>query len=98
MTSYEYYASAALTSSRCEPLAECLTLNKSNFIRASTPGATFLTYRKALQEVVNGQLAAWGAEGEKDLQRRRRIRPVERDLENILVEAEKPSGQRKRRR
>ncbi len=68
------------------PLAECLTLSKSNFIRAGVPGATFLTYRKALQEVVSGQLAAWGAEGEKDLQRRRRIRPVERDLENILIE------------
>lgn len=71
------------------PMAECLTLNKSNFIRAGIPGAIFLTYRKALQEVVSGQLAVWGTESAEDPQRRRRTRPVERDLENILVELAK---------
>ncbi|HXJ79390.1 MAG TPA: ATP-binding protein, partial [Candidatus Methylomirabilis sp.] len=34
------------------PLAECLTLNKSDFIRSGARGAVYLAYRKAIQEVV----------------------------------------------
>lgn len=71
------------------PLAECLTLNKADFIRAGTRGATFLTYRKAVQEVVSAQLEAWGASGEREPRRRRRTRPIERDLENVLVDLSK---------
>jgi hypothetical protein len=68
-------------------LAECLTLNKSDFVRTGTRGATWLSYRKALQEVVSRQLALWGAERDKAEQTRRRAaRPVERDLERVLVD------------
>jgi Histidine kinase-, DNA gyrase B-, and HSP90-like ATPase len=66
-------------------LAECLTLNKSDFIRVGSRGAVYLAYRKALQEAVAAQLAAWGdltdPEGHV---RRRATRPVERDLESVL--------------
>jgi hypothetical protein len=66
-------------------LAECLTLNKADFIRVGTRGAVYLAYRKAIQEAVAAQLAAWGdltAPGETAL--RRAARPVERDLESVL--------------
>ena len=63
-------------------LAACLTLSKNDFIRTGTRGATYLAYRKAIQEVVSRQLAAWGnapgAEG------RPRIARLERDLERVL--------------
>ena len=68
-------------------LAECLTLNKADFIRAGTRGATYLSYRKAIQEVVNRQLGEWGQAGEPDERARRRAaRPVERDLEAVLAD------------
>jgi hypothetical protein len=41
-------------------LAESLTLNKADFIRSGPRGALYLAYRKALQEAVSSQLAAWG--------------------------------------
>src|SRR5580765_6318085 len=41
-------------------LAECLTLNKIDFIRAGSRGATYLAYRKAIQEAVAHQLSEWG--------------------------------------
>jgi len=41
-------------------LAAALTLNKTDFVRTGTGGALYLGYRKALQEVVTRQLAAWG--------------------------------------
>ena len=41
-------------------LAACLTLSKNDFIRTGTRGATYLAYRKAVQEVVSRQLTAWG--------------------------------------
>lgn len=68
-------------------LAACLTLNKADFLRAGPRGATYLAYRKALQEAVSNQLATWGGphDAEND-QRRRAARPVERDVENILLE------------
>lgn len=68
-------------------LAECLTLNKADFIRAGTRGATYLAYRKAIQEAVAHQLAEWGQAGEPDERARRRAaRPVERDLETVLAD------------
>ena len=62
-------------------LAACLTLSKNDFIRTGTRGATYLAYRKAIQEVVSRQLAAWGnTPGEP----RPRIARLERDLERVL--------------
>jgi hypothetical protein len=68
-------------------LAACLTLNKADFLRAGPRGAAYLAYRKALQEAVSNQLALWGDphDGENG-QRRRAARPVERDVEHILLE------------
>ena len=68
-------------------LAECLTLNKADFIRAGARGATYLAYRKAIQEAVSRQLAVWGDAGEPaERARRRAARPVERDLESVLAD------------
>jgi hypothetical protein len=63
-------------------LAACLTLSKNDFIRTGARGASYLAFRKAIQEVVSRQLAEWGdsrhAEG-----RPRTVR-LERDLERVL--------------
>jgi histidine kinase/DNA gyrase B/HSP90-like ATPase len=68
-------------------LAECLTLNKADFIRSGARGATYLAYRKAIQEAVAEQLAAWGdAPASAERARRRAARPVERDLESVLAD------------
>jgi hypothetical protein len=68
-------------------LAECLTLNKADFIRAGTRGAIYLSYRKAIQEAVIRQLQAWGdVRDDADRARRRAARPLERDLEAVLVD------------
>ena len=68
-------------------LAESLTLSKADFIRTGPRGASYLTYRKAIQEAVSAQLALWGDPAEEQPEsRRRHTRPVERDLENVLVE------------
>ena len=68
-------------------LAECLALNKADFVRVGRRGAIFLAYRKAIQEAVSAQLAQWGEVREAtDEARRRRARPVERDLEHVLVD------------
>lgn len=68
-------------------LAECLTLNKADFIRTGARGATYLAYRKAIQEAVSRQLAAWGDMGDRTEQgQRRAARPVERDLEAVLMD------------
>ena len=68
-------------------LAECLTLNKGDFIRSGPRGATYLAYRRVIQEAVTRQLAEWGDEREADERTQRRAaRPVERDLENVLVD------------
>jgi len=67
-------------------LAAVLTLNKGDFVRSGRRGATYLAYRKAVQEAIAAQLAAWGeARGEEDSARRRAARPVERDLEDVLI-------------
>src|SRR5437879_4052227 len=66
-------------------LAECLTLNKADFVRVGPRGATYLAYRKLLQEAVSRQLAAWGDVRDQAEESRRRVaRPVERDLERVL--------------
>jgi histidine kinase/DNA gyrase B/HSP90-like ATPase len=68
-------------------LAECLTLNKADFIRAGSRGATYLAYRKAIQEAVAHQLTLWGdAPTSDERARRRAARPVERDLETVLAD------------
>jgi hypothetical protein len=63
-------------------LAACLTLSKNDFIRTGQRGATYLVYRKAIQEVVSRQLAAWGDAREHDT--RARTSRLERDLERVL--------------
>jgi hypothetical protein len=63
-------------------LAACLTLSKNDFIRTGTRGATYLAYRKAIQEVVSRQLAAWG--NAPGAEARPRIARLERDLERVL--------------
>ena len=63
-------------------LAGCLTLSKNDFIRAGPRGATYLAYRKAIQEVVSRQLAAWG--DTRDGEARPRTVRLERDLERVL--------------
>ena len=68
-------------------LAGCLTLNKADFLRTGQRGAAFLAYRKAMQEAVSGQLAVWGdARDHAAEAQRRKARPVERDLRNVLVD------------
>ena len=63
-------------------LAGCLTLSKNDFIRTGPRGATYLAYRKAIQEVVSSQLAAWG--DTRDAGARPRMVRLERDLERVL--------------
>ena len=69
-------------------LAGCLTLSKADFIRTGPRGALYLACRKAIQEAVAAQLAAWGEASETlgEEARRRRTRPLERDLETVLVD------------
>jgi histidine kinase/DNA gyrase B/HSP90-like ATPase len=68
-------------------LAQALTLNKADFIRTGPRGATYLAYRKAIQEAVARQLDEWGDLREAGSEARRRAaRPVERDLEAVLVD------------
>ena len=63
-------------------LAACLTLSKNDFIRIGTRGASYLGYRKAIQEVVSRQLAEWGDTHDTDA--RPRTARLERDLERVL--------------
>jgi len=68
-------------------LAAVLTLSKADFVRTGTRGATFLQYRKAIQEAVASQLKAWGEDrGTGEEGERRRVRPLERDLKTVLVD------------
>jgi hypothetical protein len=68
-------------------LAASLTLNKGDFIRSGQRGAAYLTVRKALQEVVLHQLAAWGDSREQpEKARPRSLRVLERDLERVLMD------------
>lgn len=63
-------------------LAACLTLGKNDFIRTGTRGASYLAYRKAIQEVVSRQLAEWG--DARDGEAQSRTVRLERDLERVL--------------
>lgn len=66
-------------------LAACLQLNKGDFIRSGRRGATYLTYRKLIQEAVRRQLQDWGLAGaEADGSMQRNARPFERDLQQVL--------------
>jgi len=68
-------------------LAECLTLNKADFIRVGPRGAVYLAYRKALQEAVSRQLALWGDMRDMVEETRQRVaRPVARDLERVVMD------------
>ena len=68
-------------------LAVALTLNKADFLRAGPRGATYLAYRKAIQEAVSTQFATWGDSRDvEDGRRRRATRPVERDVERVLLD------------
>ncbi|HET7293400.1 MAG TPA: ATP-binding protein [Vicinamibacteria bacterium] len=68
-------------------LAEALTLNKGDFVRVGRRGMTYLAYRKAIQEAVGAQLTAWGESRDReDSARRKAARPVERDIEAVLVD------------
>ncbi len=68
-------------------LAQALTLNKADFVRTGPRGAVYLAYRKAIQESVSRQLAEWGDLREAGAEAHRRAaRPVERDLEAVLVD------------
>ncbi|MGH7251022.1 MAG: ATP-binding protein [Nitrospiraceae bacterium] len=68
-------------------LAATLTLNKGDFVRVGARGSLYLGYRKAIQEAVSRQLEAWGdAREPTDEARRRALRPLERDLEQVLVD------------
>ena len=63
-------------------LAACLTLSKNDFIRTGARGASYLAYRKAIQEVVSQQLAAWGTTPAAET--RPKVARLERDLERVL--------------
>jgi histidine kinase/DNA gyrase B/HSP90-like ATPase len=63
-------------------LAACLTLSKNDFIRTGPRGASYLAYRKAIQEVVSRQLVEWG--DARDAEPRPRTARLERDLERVL--------------
>ncbi len=65
-------------------LAEVLTLNKADFIRTGQRGATFLAYRKAIQEPVAQLLVEWGDAPRPSASRRPRTRSLERDLRSVL--------------
>jgi len=66
-------------------LAACLTLNKGDFIRTGPRGATYLAFRKAIQQAVARQLAAWGdAPPVSDQAPPREVRPLQRDLAQLL--------------
>jgi hypothetical protein len=68
-------------------LSAALTLNKGDFLRTGRRGITYLAYRKAIQEAVQAQLAAWGESRDReDTARRRATRPLERDLEGVLLD------------
>jgi Histidine kinase-, DNA gyrase B-, and HSP90-like ATPase len=66
-------------------LAACLTLNKGDFIRAGARGATYLAFRKAIQEAVTRQLSAWGDTASTSTEMPpREVRPLRRDLAHML--------------
>ena len=68
------------------PLSESLTLNKADFLRSGPRGLFYLSVRKAIQQAVMSQLETWGEGRDAEEEARRRAaRPLERDLEQVLV-------------
>ncbi len=67
-------------------LAASLTLTKGDFLRTGPRGAPFLAYRKAVQEAVAAQLAAWGEARDRQGARRPRTRRIERALQTVLAD------------
>jgi len=68
-------------------LASCLALSKTDFIRSGSRGAVYLQFRKAIKEAVSAQLQLWGDARDKiEEEQRRRVRPLERDLEKVLLD------------
>lgn len=66
-------------------LAACLTLNKGDFIRTGARGATYLGFRKAIQQAVARQLAEWGdAPSPSEQAPPREVGPLQRDLAHLL--------------
>ncbi len=66
-------------------LAACLTLNKGDFIRTGARGATYLAFRKAIQQAVAKQLASWGdAQPSSEQAPPREAKPLQRDLVHLL--------------
>ena len=58
-------------------------LEQDDFVRSGTRGATYLAYRKALQEAVSRQLAAWG-DSQADSSATPRTVKLDRDLARVL--------------
>jgi hypothetical protein len=67
-------------------LAASLTLSKGDFLRTGPRGASFLAYRKAVQEAVSAQLAAWGEARDAHDARRPRTGRIERALQTVLAD------------
>jgi hypothetical protein len=68
-------------------LSASLTLNKADFLRSGPRGLIYLSYRRAIQQAIAAQLGKWGQGlGTEDRAQRRIARPVERDLETVLVD------------
>jgi len=67
-------------------LAASLTLSKGDFLRTGPRGAPFLAYRKAVQEAVSAQLAAWGEARDAHDARRPRTGRIERALQTVLAD------------
>jgi hypothetical protein len=67
-------------------LAASLTLTKGDFLRTGPRGAAFLAYRKAVQEAVSAQLAAWGEARDAREARRPRTGRIERTLQTVLAD------------
>src|SRR5205807_850658 len=67
-------------------LAASLTLSKGDFLRTGPRGAPFLAHRKAVQEAVAAQLAAWGEARNAEDARRPRTGRIERALQTVLAD------------
>ena len=67
-------------------LAASLTLSKGDFLRTGPRGAPFLAHRKAVQEAVAAQLAAWGEARDAQDARRPRTGRIERALQTVLAD------------
>src|SRR5260370_11304825 len=67
-------------------VAASLSLNKADFLRTGPRGASFLAHRKAVQEAVSAQFAAWGEARDAREARRPRTGRIERALRTVLAD------------